>query len=437
MMHKLEKCTILDEVDEVMYLTNIEDYSLIFLNEKLKQMIQIKDEDYVGKKCYEVIHDRKAPCEFCQKFKLSRNKFESQKKYIEHFNGYFNIKAKAIPLYDDYVRLIIADDITEIERRIIAEESIYNFINNLSKQKNLDNSIDKVLEEICNYYQGDRGYLFDIDFKNQEVNNTHEYSKVGVEPQIKHLQHVPLDVITRWIEIFKKQGFIFIDSLDNELDKNSDEYRILKDQQIDRLLAYPFYIEDRLIGFIGIDNPKYDYYDITLLKSISFFVFYDMTRREEIKKLEVLSSYDTLTGLKNRNSYIHQIDLLEEKTPETIGIIYIDLNGLKDANDKFGHEYGDMRLKNVAKVIRKFFEGNSYRVGGDEFVIIITNINKNRFVENINILLEAFNEDKSINISIGYVYEENPLGIETLITKADELMYQEKLKYYEKIKKNN
>lgn len=442
-MHKNEKCAILDEIDENVSLTTIDDYTLIFMNNHLKKLLNIEGEDYVGKKCYEVIHHLSSPCEFCKNFNLNNENYECAKKYIPHFGRYYTIKGKSIHLDDELVRLVVTDDITEVEvknleisRRVKAEESILKFMNNLTTEKKLDKAIDSVLEEITKYYKGDRGYIFYIDYINSETNNTHEFNMPGVVPQIQNLQHLPISIISRWVELFNKQNYIFIDSLDDELDKNSDEYKILKEQDIDRLLAIPFYVEGKLIGFIGIDNPKYDYNDITVLKSISFFVFYDMSRRTQIRKLEELSSYDTLTGLKNRNSYIDQIDVLENKTPDNIGIIYIDLNGLKEANDKFGHAFGDERLKNVASVINKFFENDSYRVGGDEFVVIITNIEENRFVKRFNMLLDAINNDSSINVSVGYVYEQNPLSIEALITKADGIMYEEKLKYYELKGKN-
>ena len=438
-MYKNEKCTILDEVDEAMYLTSINDYELIFMNNHLKDMLHINGEEYIGKKCYEVIHNEMAPCEFCSSFNLNNKTFECKKRYIPRFDGIYNIKAKSIELYDEDVRLIITDDITkeethklDLDRKNKAEQSIINFISTLTNQKKIDTALDLVLEEITNYYQADRGYIFEINHEAKTVSNTHEYNREGVEPQIEMLQNLPLEIIDRWVEIFNAHKYIFIDSINKELDSNSDEYKILKEQDIERLLAVPFYVEGKLIGFIGIDNPKYDYKDTTLLKSISFFVFYDMTRRAQIKELEALSSYDTLTGLKNRNSYIYELEYLEKKKPNNIGIIYMDLNGLKQANDQYGHEYGDSKLKEAALVIRKFFNDNCYRVGGDEFVVILTNIDKSKFTERLNMLIDDIKHHESINISLGCIYEANPQEIETLVSKADKLMYEEKLKYYNK-----
>lgn len=439
-MHKLEKCLILDEVDEPMYLTEIDDYSLIFMNNKLKKMLKIDDDSYVGDKCYELIHNQTMPCEFCKNFNLKKDCFESKKRYIERFDGYFNIKCKCTSLNDIDVRLVITDDITnievqriEIERKVKAENAVINFINEISNN-DTDSAIDGVLEEIINYYKADRGYIFHIDYDNNTINNTHEFCWKGVTPQIDILQNLPMEVCERWFEIFESQGYIFIDSLENEVDPNSAEYQILKQQEINRLLALPFKFGGKIIGFIGVDEPKFDYKDTTILKTISFFIFYDESRKQMVKKLEILSNYDTLTGLKNRNSYMQKIWSLEAKKLESLGVIFIDLNGLKEINDKYGHDYGDERLKMSAMAIKEVFEDSSYRVGGDEFVVILTNISKDDFEGRINKLLENIKDNKEINFSLGYTYQDNPQNIEGLVKKADELMYQEKLKYYKEKK---
>lgn len=435
-MHKLEKCLILDEVDEAMYLTEIDDYSLIFMNNKLKSMLKIDDDSYIGDKCYELIHNQTMPCEFCKNFKLRKDAFESKKRYVPKFDGYYNIKCKCASFNDTDVRLVITDDITdiehqriEIERKIKAENAVINFINEISNN-NTDSAIEGALEEITNYYKADRGYIFSIDYDNQTVTNTHEFCWKNVIPQKAILQNLPIDVCKRWFELFNSQGYIFIDSVENEVDPNSSEYAILKEQDIKRLLALPFRFGGKIIGFIGVDEPKFDYKDTSLLKTISFFIFYDESRKQMVKKLEMLSNYDTLTGLKNRNSYMQRIWSLEAKKPKSLAVIFIDLNGLKEINDKYGHDYGDERLKQSAMAIKEVFADSSYRVGGDEFVVILTNISREDFENRINKLLENVRNNDEINFSIGYTYEQKPKAVEELVKKADELMYQEKLNYY-------
>lgn len=83
------------------------------------------------------------------------------------------------------------------------------------------------------------------------------------------------------------------------------------------------------------------------------------------KKLENLAFKDKMTGCYNRN-------WLEEHRAEfdtkEMDIALVDLNGLKETNDKYGHEIGDRRIKIVADLLKNY--GTVIRLGGDEFVVI-------------------------------------------------------------------
>lgn len=84
-----------------------------------------------------------------------------------------------------------------------------------------------------------------------------------------------------------------------------------------------------------------------------------------------MSYTDSLTGLKNRNAYIEELEKLE-KSKCCIGIIFADINGLKNINDNFGHKKGDSLISASAEALKSVFDdGNSsfYRIGCDEFVV--------------------------------------------------------------------
>lgn len=434
----MDKYLVLDELDELMYLTTLDGYELRFMNKPLRKLTNALGDSYVGKKCYEYILGRTTPCDFCQKNLLKKNKFVMRKYYVNKYEKYYLWKAKVSSFQNENYRLVIVDDISHAEeqtnaiKRIgISENMIYNFIDEIASGVDVKKAIDELLFDVCQYYQADRAYIFSIDNINKTLSNTHEYAANGVMPQIDMLQNLPISSIDRWIEPFKRDGKIFIDSVGNELDKNSDEYKILEAQEIERLVAFPFYIEDELVGFIGIDNPKNDYKDATILKSISFFAFYEINKEINYRRLDFLSHFDVLTGLKNRNSYIHEIESLKDMNVDNLGVIYIDLNGLKEANDKYGHEYGDELITHTARIILEFYRENSYRVGGDEFVIILSNISSEKFNEGVNILKEAFNKDDKVSISLGSIYQPHPEDIEATISEADRQMYIEKKKFYD------
>ena len=90
-----------------------------------------------------------------------------------------------------------------------------------------------------------------------------------------------------------------------------------------------------------------------------------MERRRLIQDLELFSYTDLLTGLQNRNCYIKMLDRLSNQTLRSLGVIYIDINGMKKINDSNGHEYGDRVIKRVADILKLRVGCDAYRVGGD------------------------------------------------------------------------
>lgn len=175
----------------------------------------------------------------------------------------------------------------------------------------------------------------------------------------------------------------------------------------------------------------------------------------EIKKLIKL---DSLTNTLNRNSIIEEIQKsLEEaklNSNKNLAILFLDLNKFKELNLKYGHNYGDLILKNISKKILFTLNSNELigRMGGDQFLIIKRNY-KN--IEDVNLtckkILDIINKDMkkeyinhniSANIGIS-IYKLNGYTCDNLIKAADKAMYESRklgentYMYYSKIESNN
>jgi diguanylate cyclase (GGDEF)-like protein len=153
-----------------------------------------------------------------------------------------------------------------------------------------------------------------------------------------------------------------------------------------------------------------------------------------LRELNRLSNYDTMTGLNNRNYIESRLESL--KTVENLGIISLDLNGLKVNNDYLGHERGDYLLKKLATHIKVACEGikekHMARIGGDEFLILLPN-STSKTVETIEekILVLSQNEDllEKISVSVGTIFSDTKEeSVYTLIQEADKKMYEMKSK---------
>lgn len=150
---------------------------------------------------------------------------------------------------------------------------------------------------------------------------------------------------------------------------------------------------------------------------------------EQTKLLEKMSFEDLLTGLFNRNKF--NLDMQHfEKTPlARLGMAAIDLNGLKQVNDQKGHRTGDNLICCTANHIAYMFAEKCYRIGGDEFIIIDTELDEDAFRQAIATLKENMEQD-GISVSIGISWRGSNCNIEEQFDEADRKMYQAKAIFY-------
>ena len=125
-------------------------------------------------------------------------------------------------------------------------------------------------------------------------------------------------------------------------------------------------------------------------------------------------------------------------------LIMMDLNGLKAVNDNLGHEAGDELIIGASKCMKNAFSnlGRTYRVGGDEFVLLLkgTREEAQDAVKTFDYLTENFqgNLISELSVSKGVVVcsEHTELNLEEIIALADKLMYADKDEYYRRTGKD-
>lgn len=170
----------------------------------------------------------------------------------------------------------------------------------------------------------------------------------------------------------------------------------------------------------------------------TYLMYVKAARFNSEKVANHLISKDQLTGIYNRRNY--ELSLQRLKNTKGLTVILFDVNGLKVANDKIGHIAGDELIRVTAGCIDTIFGkfGKSYRIGGDEFVVILEGN------YDLSALLKDFDEmysswegqyNKSLSVSYGYVKaaDHPEKNIYQLVDLADRMMYENKAEYY----KNN
>ncbi len=182
---------------------------------------------------------------------------------------------------------------------------------------------------------------------------------------------------------------------------------------------------------------------LALLNTVILYIVATTKERDEQQDytaLEQIAFRDALTSLLNRravDNFIDKIIARSERDGSKFAILYLDMDNFKPINDTLGHDVGDNVLLGVAKRLRNLVRGNDVvgRVGGDEFVIILDEINESslafitaeRVIQSFKKPLNVDGHRISVSFSIGIsIYPDNGVYRLSLFKAADIAMYQAK-----------
>lgn len=211
-----------------------------------------------------------------------------------------------------------------------------------------------------------------------------------------------------------------LELLISKLEENVSFYKEYTVDFEDNIDKKHFHLREKKFKLVGMNDYGY------------MILLYDETKVFGLlRDLNRLSNYDNMTGLNNRNYIENKLDKLNTET--NLGIVSLDLNGLKANNDYLGHERGDYLLKSLAdkmKLVMSNYDNKDIaRVGGDEFVIVLYNTTIET-VLNIKqeILAECESEDlkQFVSVSIGTAFSLECTNVFELMKEADQSMYDMK-----------
>lgn len=189
------------------------------------------------------------------------------------------------------------------------------------------------------------------------------------------------------------------------------------------------------------DDEKYVRFEEFIVHNSILGIIMDVTEEYlRRRRLEAERDIDGLTGLLNRRGLDRRLEELF-KEPEKLGcgaLVMIDADGLKQINDKFGHEAGDIYLKSIAEVLRAFADKNSVgsRQGGDEFVLFLYGYESDDRVEEQLHRLADIREERAVKLtesetanikfSFGAAFLDGSGEYTALLKTADDRMYENK-----------
>ena len=203
-----------------------------------------------------------------------------------------------------------------------AERFMTDQISLLHEAEDLADGINFMLKSLGEFTDADRAYVFETS-ENHTSTNTYEWCAAGVTPQIRNLHDIPFESMPKWIEVFLHGENILIEDLEAYRESMPLEYELLKVQNVSTLIAFPISVHEKLIGFVGVDNPDMEKSNL-LHRLLSLLGKYVGTmikdHKNEQMRLEVVAS-------KSRLDY--QLEMDEILRGAQIGIWTLEMDGVK------------------------------------------------------------------------------------------------------------
>lgn len=252
----------------------------------------------------------------------------------------------------------------------------FDFMN--ISQENYDNRVNCLLDNIGGFFGVDRTYLFTLNNKNSTMIYSHEWCKEGVPPLIDIDREIPLGIYPWWLNQLQQNQVVYVEDIDDMPAGANIEQRDLRQQGVKSIVSVPISIDGKLEAYIGIDvvdsTRKWSDEDITLLQMMAKILSRGIAQINHVEQIRFMAHHDRLTGLPNRLLLIEKLNrgiMKAQHEKQSLGILFINLDGFKRINDTLGYHQGDELLKQVADRLLNITNQDEivYRTDGDQFVL--------------------------------------------------------------------
>ena len=277
------------------------------------------------------------------------------------------------------------------------------------RQRSLVEIMNDVLSTVRDYY--DAEYVYYIEKEYDDVEMIYEWCAENVPWQRDKIKMMGAEQQPKWM----KQEIT---------DTTEDNYSIFEQIREDTTA---------ILAVIGVHKGGCE---LSLMRAVLPFITQAIVLQKQQKQQEYLSYHDDLTGLLNRNSFVQYLTEAEEKKWKTLGALSVDINGLKNFNKEFGRDYGDEVVIRVGEVLEEFFKsGMVFRLTGDEYLAIAEDASYEDFMKNVHAAHDKLDNISLGLVTMGYAWEKIDINVDNLVAHAENMMREEKQKYYRNLKK--
>lgn len=285
-----------------------------------------------------------------------------------------------------YTNNIYVSKIKDNKEQMIFQEMtsdiLFDFLD--INQENGDEKFKNLLESMGIFFKADRTYIFTVNHQKARMTYSNGWSNGGISSEIENIQDLSLDVFPWWLEGLEKNQLIYIEDVSLLPDQARAEKELLRGQNVKSLISVPILVGGQMKAFMSIDSVRshkeWTAKNIKRLKIMANIVANGFIQIEAEKEIEFMAYYDNLTRIPNRLLFKDRLERaisLAKRKESFVSVIFIDLDNFKTVNDTMGHAGGDYLLKEVADRLSSRIRKTDTlaRFGGDEFVIMLNDIN--------------------------------------------------------------
>ncbi len=426
---------------DIAYVIDTFDYKIIDGNESFFKTLNKTKEECIGVECYKLLHNRNKPCNLCKSIFWNYNDFFVWNQYNKVLKQDFLLKNKLVTFNNKKCMFTLATRISFIEDTNINEDvnrAMLSTILQLSKKYSHDENINFILEMMCSFYKSEFGFIFELS----------KDSSIITYPFLNNIQSSELkdrleDIILNELVPSPINNIQYLNGEQDAISISYNLYTLMIKYRLSNMIivpvlnntehmAYSIFINNHIMD----DNEHYDSLD-QYSSNMAYFVREEIIKKNLKSELNLEKNYDTLTGVLNRNAYRKYEKAYDSDSIHNIGVLCLALNELNNINHTAGILAGDQILLNLADILKtQFYHKPIFRLNGNEFLVIMKNINYELFLQEIDILIKSL-EKIGLSMTYGKAWSSDEKELNHLVNSAIYLRKMENQKNKQLISSNN
>lgn len=412
----------------------VRDMLFLFANEKYASLVGKPSAELIGATYYSTVSNRDEDWIRLSYQAAIMRQSVINRTYNTQFNKWFEFWA--VPVFKKGFCAFIIHDVTAEKRKEDTKEittKSNNVIIECAKALSAGDfkkGIKAALKILGTTLKADRAMI--IENNKGEIGEIIEWSdRVNGTGLPSRKEFEQYDIFTMWNKQMYGENIIIIEDTLLVNVKNEQAYAGMLSGKVSNYVLAKLTDKNTIIGYLLVDNISRET-DVNIkevVESVAIFISEEVRNYILQSEMLYMSEHDILTDVGNRKAFNSKIGMLEGMDI-SVGICFVDINGLKSVNDEMGHEAGDNVIKEASEAIASIFKKKyCYRIGGDEFVVVMPQVSEGTFAQHVERLRK---KSKKISMAIGSVWSEKCLDVEELVNIADKNMYADKTEFYSK-----